>query len=343
MAALAAEAAEDAPRASMIAAPRLATVGMKSSASHFSSLTTSAAFLPATSAWKMSGYWVAEWLPQIVSLLMSETGGAGLLRELRERAVVVEAGHRGEALGRYVRGGGLGDQRVGVGRVADDEDLDVVRGVVVDGLALRLEDAAVGLEQVAALHALGTGAGADEQRDVGAVEGDVRVVGDVDALQQREGAVVELHGGALGGLQRLGDLQQAQLDRHVRAEQLAGGDAEEQRVADLAGRAGDGDIDGSAGHGDLRRTAGGGGFVGRASLRDAGGRSAPCPVKKYLYIKRSAARLSDVSYASAAARAGRGGAGDRRTLASPWGVAALAPSRYGAGHACAFISSGESL
>src|SRR5690606_18314176 len=55
-------------------APRLATVGMKSSASHFSSLTTSAAFLPATVAWKMSGYWVAEWLPQIVSFLISETG-----------------------------------------------------------------------------------------------------------------------------------------------------------------------------------------------------------------------------------------------------------------------------
>src|SRR6478736_9864016 len=73
MAALAAEAAEDAPRASMIAAPRLATVGMKSSASHFSSFTTSAAFLPPTVAWKMSGYWVAEWLPQMVRRLMSAT------------------------------------------------------------------------------------------------------------------------------------------------------------------------------------------------------------------------------------------------------------------------------
>src|SRR6478735_11469046 len=73
MAALAAEAAEEAPRASMMAAPRLATVGMKSSASHFSSLTVSAAFLPATVAWKMSGYWVAEWLPQMVRRLMSAT------------------------------------------------------------------------------------------------------------------------------------------------------------------------------------------------------------------------------------------------------------------------------
>src|ERR1700741_1952542 len=69
----AAEAADDAPRASMIAAPRLATVGMKSFSIQDWSLTTSAAFFPPTSAWKMSGYWVAEWLPQIVIFLMSVT------------------------------------------------------------------------------------------------------------------------------------------------------------------------------------------------------------------------------------------------------------------------------
>src|SRR5258705_944709 len=57
----------------MIAAPRLATVGMKSSAIHAWSLTTSAAFLPPTSAWNTSGYWVAEWLPQMVIFLMSVT------------------------------------------------------------------------------------------------------------------------------------------------------------------------------------------------------------------------------------------------------------------------------
>src|SRR5689334_1542406 len=73
MVADAAEAAEDEPRASMMAAPRLATVGMKSFSIQSWSLTTSAAFLPPTSAWKMSGYWVAEWLPQIVSFLMSLT------------------------------------------------------------------------------------------------------------------------------------------------------------------------------------------------------------------------------------------------------------------------------
>ena len=70
------------------------------------------------------------------------------------------------------------------------------------------------------------------------------VGGDVDAREQREGAVVELHRGALGGLERRLDLEQAQAHRGVGAEQLAGGDAEQQRVADLAGGAGDGDVDG---------------------------------------------------------------------------------------------------
>src|ERR1700760_1721716 len=56
----------------MICAPRFCTVGMKPSSSHFWSLTSWAAFSPFTFAWLMSGYWVAEWLPQIVMLVTSE-------------------------------------------------------------------------------------------------------------------------------------------------------------------------------------------------------------------------------------------------------------------------------
>src|SRR6476619_4794002 len=73
MAALAAEAADEAPRASMIAAPRVATVGMNSLSSQACS-TCSATGLPLTSAWNRSGYWDAEWLPQMVILLTSATG-----------------------------------------------------------------------------------------------------------------------------------------------------------------------------------------------------------------------------------------------------------------------------
>src|SRR5688572_22852140 len=64
MAADAAEAADDAPRALMIAAPRCCTVGMKVSSYHLRS-TSECAGLPSTVQKLMSGYWVEEWLPQI--------------------------------------------------------------------------------------------------------------------------------------------------------------------------------------------------------------------------------------------------------------------------------------
>src|ERR671918_1761226 len=73
MAAFAAEAAEEAPRASMIAAPRFATVGMNSSAIQASSPTASQADSPRTLALTRSGYWVVEWLPQVVMFVISDT------------------------------------------------------------------------------------------------------------------------------------------------------------------------------------------------------------------------------------------------------------------------------
>src|SRR3954468_19865832 len=73
MAALAAEAALERPRASMMAAPRCWTVGRNVPSIQAWSSISSAAFLPLTSAWNTSGYWVAEWLPQIVILVMSLT------------------------------------------------------------------------------------------------------------------------------------------------------------------------------------------------------------------------------------------------------------------------------
>ena len=260
MVADAADAAEDAPRASMIAAPRLATVGMKSFSIQAWSLTTSAAFLPPTSAWKMSGYWVAEWLPQIVIFLMSVTAApvlraSWLIARLWSRRVSAE-----NRSSRDVGCVGHRDQRVGVGRVAGDADADVVCGDLVEGLALRGEDRAVGLEQVAALHARAAGPGADEQREVHAVEDLVRVGADLDAGQQRERAVVELHHDALERLQSRFDLEQTQLDRAVRAQQRAARQAEQQAVADLAGGSGDGDLEGRSAHVDV--------LLGKTMVRD---------------------------------------------------------------------------
>jgi hypothetical protein len=81
----------------------------------------------------------------------------------------------------------------------------------------------------------------DEHRDVRAVEGDARVVGDLDIGEQRERAVLQLERRALRALQALRDLQQAQAHRAIGPQHGAGGDAEQQRVADLSARSGHGD------------------------------------------------------------------------------------------------------
>src|SRR5215213_8123411 len=73
IAALAALAALEAPRASMISAPRLPTRGMYSVATQLSSPTASQARSPLTSALNRSGYIEGEWLPQIVIFVMSDT------------------------------------------------------------------------------------------------------------------------------------------------------------------------------------------------------------------------------------------------------------------------------
>src|SRR3989338_8596787 len=73
MAALAAEAAEDAPRAAMIAAPRLPTVGMYSLRYQASSLIAAGAAGSAALQKRRSGYMVGEWLPQTIIFSTSET------------------------------------------------------------------------------------------------------------------------------------------------------------------------------------------------------------------------------------------------------------------------------
>src|SRR5262245_57953315 len=78
MTALAAEAADETPRLAMMAAPRFCTVGMKSPSHHAVSVMTSVAPRPAMRALAASGYWVAEWLPQMVMLVTCSTGTPAL-------------------------------------------------------------------------------------------------------------------------------------------------------------------------------------------------------------------------------------------------------------------------
>src|SRR5512145_496844 len=70
IAADAADAADEAPRALMMAAPRCCTIGMNCSLYQASSTSVSAG-RPLTVAWCRSGYCVAEWLPQMMILRRS--------------------------------------------------------------------------------------------------------------------------------------------------------------------------------------------------------------------------------------------------------------------------------
>ena len=70
------------------------------------------------------------------------------------------------------------------------------------------------------------GTAPDQKGIRGPSEGRREVAGRLDAGEEGEGAVVELHDDALEGLHGRLDLEQAEHDGLIRPEQLARGDAE---------------------------------------------------------------------------------------------------------------------
>ncbi len=192
MAAFAADAADDAPRALMMAPPRVATVGMKVFSSQSWSFDHLGGILTIHLAVEQIGILGAAVVPPNGHVGDRRDRLTDLLTELGERPVVVEAGHRMELAGIDVGSRMHCDQGIGVGRVADDEDLDVLGSVVVDRLALRSEDAPVGLEKVGPFHPGLPGHRPDEQCVVGISERNVGVVGLDRSSQQREGAIVRV-------------------------------------------------------------------------------------------------------------------------------------------------------
>ena len=166
--------------------------------------------------------------------------GAGLGGELRLGAVLVEAGHGEEAFFRYAIGIVHGDEGVGVAGIADYEHAHILGGVASDGFALAGENLAVDAEQVTAFHSGFARHGADEQRPVGVFEAFVEICGADHVVEQREGAVIKLHHHAFEGRHAGLDFDQAEIDRLVRAEDEARGDAEKEGIADLASGSGDG-------------------------------------------------------------------------------------------------------
>ena len=86
--------------------------------------------------------------------------------DLGAGAVLVKAGEGGEVLLGDARGVGLGDEAVGIGGIANDQDLDIFGGELVKGLALGNKDLGILQQQVLPLHSLKPGHGSHQQRDI---------------------------------------------------------------------------------------------------------------------------------------------------------------------------------
>jgi len=191
--------------------------------------------------------------------------GVGLEGKLGEGSVVVETGHGGEVLGGDLGGVVLADHSVGVGGVANDDALHVTAGVVVDGLAGVDEDLTVVLEEVSALHAGAAGLGTDQEVVVNVLEGDGKVAGDDDVVEEGEGAIVQLSLDTLEDLLLELEVEQVENDSLVLAKELATGDSEEDGVGNLAGGAGDEDALGLVVEAGLVDGHGSGGLGGQAA------------------------------------------------------------------------------
>ena len=160
---------------------------------------------------------------------------SGLLAELGEPPVVIEARHRGETIRRDRRRVTLSDQRIGVRGIADHQDAYLAARDRIQRLALRREDLGVLEQQILALHAGAARSRAHQHRDVAILEGDPCVVRRRDLVERQKRAVVQLHHHALDRSLRGGDLQQIQIDGLVQAQHVARGDAKCERISDLAG------------------------------------------------------------------------------------------------------------
>ncbi len=178
---------------------------------------------------------------------MFHIGGllAGLFCKLCHGAIVIQPHHRGEAFGIKVGRIGLSDQRVGVGRVANHQHLHIALGMRVQRLSLRCENRAIGRQQIFAFHARPARTRTDQKRAIHILERDIGIIGRDNPLEQREGAIGQLHHNPVQRFQCGRDFQQVQDDGLIGAQHVARGNAKKQGIADLAGRAGNRNTHGS--------------------------------------------------------------------------------------------------
>lgn len=94
----------------------------------------------------------------------------GLIRNLAESTGLIESRHGCEILLGDGRRVGCGNKAVRVARVTDHENLDSLLGVLVEGLALSLEDASVLAQQIFAFHTWATRNSTNEDGSINVLE-----------------------------------------------------------------------------------------------------------------------------------------------------------------------------
>lgn len=118
---------------------------------------------------------------------------ASLATDLRERSHLIETSHGSEVLLRDGRRMGRRDERVGICRVADDQDFDSFLGGSVEGRALKLEDFRVRLEEISPFHAGASRSGADQHCDIDVLEALERTDARDDASNAAVSGITDLH------------------------------------------------------------------------------------------------------------------------------------------------------
>lgn len=142
--------------------------------------------------------------------------------ELVEGSVMVESGHGGDVFLLDASGDVVGqDQSVGVAGVSDNHNSDVLVSGGTHMLGGLDEDFGVAHQQVTSFHARASGFGANEKSELRVFETFSLVVSADDALDEREGAVIEFHGDTLEGLQSLGQLDELENDGLIFAKHLS--------------------------------------------------------------------------------------------------------------------------
>lgn len=165
--------------------------------------------------------------------------GVGLFSEDGLSTVLIKAGQSSEVFLGDGRSVSAGNESIGVSRVANDANFDVLLGNLVKSLTLSLEDLSVGGEKISTLHTGAAGSGTNENSNVDIFEANHSVSAGDDLVNKRVGTIVQLHHNTLEDLLGSRELNKLKNDLLVRTEHAALSNEVDKESANSAGSASD--------------------------------------------------------------------------------------------------------